>query len=96
MMTGGDTGTVLITGPTSGLGRALALEVAGRPETDRPDLLLVGRPGERLTPCTAAPAARGAARSAGEGDSHRPGAHARRPFPYVCHAAPRAPGRADL
>ena len=42
-------GTVLITGPTSGLGRALALEVAGRPETDRPDLLLVGRPGERLT-----------------------------------------------
>jgi hypothetical protein len=27
----------------------LALEVAGRPETDRPDLLLVGRPGERLT-----------------------------------------------
>jgi short-subunit dehydrogenase len=49
MMTGGDTGTVLITGPTSGLGRALALEVAGRPETDRPDLLLVGRPGERLT-----------------------------------------------
>ena len=29
MMTSGDTGTVLITGPTSGLGRALALEVAG-------------------------------------------------------------------
>jgi short-subunit dehydrogenase len=27
----------------------LALEVAGRPATDRPDLLLVGRPGERLT-----------------------------------------------
>ena len=28
MMTSGGTGTVLITGPTSGLGRALALEVA--------------------------------------------------------------------
>ena len=49
MMTGGDTGTVLIAGPTSGLGRALALEVACRPATDRPGLLLVGRPGERLT-----------------------------------------------
>jgi hypothetical protein len=41
MMTSGDTGTVLITGPTSGLRRALALEVTGRAETDRPDLLLV-------------------------------------------------------
>jgi len=48
-MTSGDTGTVLITDPTSMLGRALTLEAADRPETDRPDLLLVGRPGERLT-----------------------------------------------
>jgi short-subunit dehydrogenase len=48
MTTSGDTATVLITGPTSRLGRALALMV-GRPETDRPDLLLVGRPGQRLT-----------------------------------------------
>jgi hypothetical protein len=42
MMTSGATATVLITGPTSRLARALALEVVGRPETDRPDLL-VGR-----------------------------------------------------
>jgi len=34
-MTSGDTGTVLITGPTSGLERALALEVAGQPESAR-------------------------------------------------------------
>ena len=49
-MTGTDTrtGTVLITGPTSGLGRALTLELARRRSTDRPDLLLIGRPGERL------------------------------------------------
>ena len=32
MMANGDTGTVLITGPTSGLGRALTLELAGRAE----------------------------------------------------------------
>jgi NAD(P)-dependent dehydrogenase (short-subunit alcohol dehydrogenase family) len=47
-MTSGNTGTVLITGPTGGLGRALALELAGRADVRRPDLLLVGRPGERL------------------------------------------------
>jgi len=47
-MTTGNTGTVLITGPTSGLGRALALELAGRADVGRPDLLLVGRRGERL------------------------------------------------
>lgn len=52
MMANGDTGTVLITGPASGLGRALTLELAGRAESDRPDLLLVGRPGERLTEIT--------------------------------------------
>jgi short-subunit dehydrogenase len=38
----------LITGPTGGLGRALALELAGRSDVRRPDLLLVERPGERL------------------------------------------------
>src|SRR5262245_64627138 len=48
-MTATDTGTVLITGPTRGLGRALALELAGWEEPERPDLLLVGRPGETLT-----------------------------------------------
>jgi NAD(P)-dependent dehydrogenase (short-subunit alcohol dehydrogenase family) len=42
-------GTVLITGPTSGLGKALALQLANRKAPERPDLLLVGRPGERLT-----------------------------------------------
>ena len=35
MMANGDTGTVLITGPTSGLGRALTLELVGRAESDR-------------------------------------------------------------
>ncbi len=54
------TETVLITGPTSGLGRALALELAGRAESDRPDLLLVGRPGERLTEITSLVRADGA------------------------------------
>jgi NAD(P)-dependent dehydrogenase (short-subunit alcohol dehydrogenase family) len=42
-------GTVMITGPTRGLGRALTLALADRPAADRPDLLLVGRPGEALT-----------------------------------------------
>jgi NAD(P)-dependent dehydrogenase (short-subunit alcohol dehydrogenase family) len=42
-------GTVLITGPTSGLGRALTLEIASRTNPGRPDLLLVGRPGRALT-----------------------------------------------
>jgi NAD(P)-dependent dehydrogenase (short-subunit alcohol dehydrogenase family) len=42
-------GTVIITGPTGGLGKALALEMAKRPESRRPDLLLVGRKGEKLT-----------------------------------------------
>ena len=59
MVTVADTGTVLITGPTSGLGKALTLEMAGRAEPGRPDLLLVGRPGETLTEVAVA------ARSAG-------------------------------
>src|SRR5260370_40050093 len=42
-------GTVVITGPTGGLGRAAALAMASRPAPERPDLLLVGRAGEALT-----------------------------------------------
>ena len=41
-------GTVLITGPTGGLGKAAALAMAGRPAAQRPDLMLVGRPGAAL------------------------------------------------
>lgn len=43
-----DPGTVLITGPTSGLGKAATLAMASRPAAQRPDLLLVGRPGAAL------------------------------------------------
>jgi len=42
-------GTVLITGPTGGLGRAATLAMADRAAPERPDLLLVGRPGRALT-----------------------------------------------
>ena len=42
-------GTVLITGPTGGLGKAAALAMANRPAPQRPDLLLVGRAGRALT-----------------------------------------------
>ncbi|MDQ0788145.1 NAD(P)-dependent dehydrogenase (short-subunit alcohol dehydrogenase family) [Streptomyces sp. B3I7] len=42
-------GTVLITGPTRGLGRSAVLAMAGRPPAERPDLLLVGRAGADLT-----------------------------------------------
>jgi NAD(P)-dependent dehydrogenase (short-subunit alcohol dehydrogenase family) len=42
-------GTVLITGPTGGLGKAAALAMANRPARERPDLLLVGRAGQALT-----------------------------------------------
>jgi NAD(P)-dependent dehydrogenase (short-subunit alcohol dehydrogenase family) len=42
-------GTVLLTGATRGLGRSAVLAMAGRPAADRPDLLLVGRPGADLT-----------------------------------------------
>lgn len=44
-----ETGTVLITGPTRNLGRHAVLAMAGRPEGQRPDLLLVGRAGPDLT-----------------------------------------------
>jgi NAD(P)-dependent dehydrogenase (short-subunit alcohol dehydrogenase family) len=53
-------GTVLITGPTRGLGRATTLALAGRPAADRPDLLLVGRAGKALTEVAAEARARGA------------------------------------
>jgi NAD(P)-dependent dehydrogenase (short-subunit alcohol dehydrogenase family) len=43
------TGTVLITGPTRGLGRAATIAMAGRPAGERPDLLLLGRGGPALT-----------------------------------------------
>jgi NAD(P)-dependent dehydrogenase (short-subunit alcohol dehydrogenase family) len=42
-------GTVVITGPTGGLGKAAALAMANRPAPERPDLLLVGRAGQALT-----------------------------------------------
>lgn len=42
-------GTVLITGPTGGLGRATTVSMANRPVGERPDLLLVGRAGRALT-----------------------------------------------
>jgi NAD(P)-dependent dehydrogenase (short-subunit alcohol dehydrogenase family) len=58
-MTSNNLGTVLITGPTGGLGRATALAMADRAAPDRPDLLLVGRAGEALTGVA------GAARAAG-------------------------------
>jgi NAD(P)-dependent dehydrogenase (short-subunit alcohol dehydrogenase family) len=48
------TGTVLITGPTRGLGRAATLALAGRR-----DLILVGRPGRALSEVAAAARARG-------------------------------------
>jgi NAD(P)-dependent dehydrogenase (short-subunit alcohol dehydrogenase family) len=41
-------GTVLVTGPTGGLGRSAIMAMAHRPEGERPDLLLVGRPGQAL------------------------------------------------
>jgi NAD(P)-dependent dehydrogenase (short-subunit alcohol dehydrogenase family) len=53
-------GTVLITGPTRGLGRAATLAMAARPEADRPDLLLVGRGGKALTAVAAEARVRGA------------------------------------
>lgn len=53
-------GSVLITGPTRGLGRAAALALAGRPKRERPDLLLVGRSGQALMDVAEAARARGA------------------------------------
>ncbi|MEE6178110.1 SDR family NAD(P)-dependent oxidoreductase [Mycobacterium sp. 050134] len=53
-------GTVLLTGPTGGLGRAAALTMARRPAPQRPDLVLVGRPGDALTDVTERARAAGA------------------------------------
>jgi len=53
-------GTVLITGPTGGLGKAATLAIANRPAAQRPDLLLVGRAGMALAEVAAAARAAGA------------------------------------
>ncbi|MEV6345199.1 SDR family NAD(P)-dependent oxidoreductase [Actinoplanes sp. NPDC051851] len=54
------TGSVLITGPTRGLGRAAVLAMAARPAGERPDLLLVGRSGAAMAEVAAEARARGA------------------------------------
>jgi len=59
-MTTDDPGTVLITGPTRGLGRVATLAMAARPAAERPDLILVGRPGPDLAAVTAAARTAGA------------------------------------
>jgi NAD(P)-dependent dehydrogenase (short-subunit alcohol dehydrogenase family) len=59
-MTSIASGTVLITGPTGGLGKAATLAIARRPAPERPDLLLVGRPGRALTEVADAARAAGA------------------------------------
>jgi NAD(P)-dependent dehydrogenase (short-subunit alcohol dehydrogenase family) len=41
-------GTVLLTGPTGGLGKTATLAIANRPAPERSDLLLVGRDGQAL------------------------------------------------
>jgi NAD(P)-dependent dehydrogenase (short-subunit alcohol dehydrogenase family) len=53
-------GTVLITGPTGGLGKATTLAMASRPAAQRRDLLLVGRPGTAHTEVAEAARAAGA------------------------------------
>ena len=53
-------GTVLLTGPTGGLGKAATLAIANRPAPQRPDLLLVGRAGTALTDVAEAARAAGA------------------------------------
>jgi len=55
-----DPGSVLITGPTGGLGRHATLAMARRPAPARPDLILVGRSGERLSRVAAEARAAGA------------------------------------
>ena len=66
-----DPGTVLITGPTRGLGRVAALAMAARPAATRPDLLLVGRAGPGLREVTAAARAAGAMAHAIDADLAR-------------------------
>jgi NAD(P)-dependent dehydrogenase (short-subunit alcohol dehydrogenase family) len=60
MTTAISSGTVLITGPTGGLGRAATLAMATRPVSERPDLLLVGRGGPALSEVADATRAAGA------------------------------------
>src|SRR5260370_14443300 len=67
-----ESGTVLITGPTRGMGRALTLEMAGRPAPHRPDLLLVGRPGQALADVAGTARAAGATARAIPCDLARP------------------------
>jgi len=55
-----ESGTVLITGPTGGLGKAATLAIAHRPAGQRPDLLLIGRAGKGLTEVAEAARAAGA------------------------------------
>ncbi len=60
MVTTNSAGTVLITGPTGGLGRSTTLALAHRPALQRPDLMLVGRGGAGLTRVAAEARAAGA------------------------------------
>lgn len=53
-------GTVLLTGPTRGLGRAAVRAMASRPAAERPDLILVGRTGSALDDTAAEARAHGA------------------------------------
>ncbi len=53
-------GTALITGPTGGLGKATTLAIANRLAGQRPDLLLIGRPGAGLSEVAEAARAAGA------------------------------------
>jgi NAD(P)-dependent dehydrogenase (short-subunit alcohol dehydrogenase family) len=55
-----DPRTVVITGPTRNLGRHAVLAMASRPPAERPDLLLIGRPGPDLTGVADEARARGA------------------------------------
>jgi len=87
-------GTVLITGPTGGLGKAATLAIANRPAPQRLDLLLVGRAGKALSEVTATARAAGATvqeigcdlarladvRNAGQQDRHLLDAGAVRPL----------------
>jgi short-subunit dehydrogenase len=66
-MTVTDAGTVLITGPSGGLGRPATLEMAHRTGSARPDLLLVGRRGDYLTEVAAVARAGGQRRAVAQG-----------------------------
>lgn len=61
-------GTVLITGPTGSLGRHATMAMATRPSDERPDLLLIGRPGKALDDLLTDVRAAGATAEAVEAD----------------------------